>query len=261
MLCKRDAMAVSCMRCVFVLGAVFAFATACNRGDEVTHPIPDEPPASRAAASFVHCVEAGSSACIKAQQTSGGWDALHLLSWLGSGSPAAIIQTLPRQLATHTQRDAVQGRFVDAVERYSAAIRGAECDAVQTQEAGPLVDKASQTAVERLEGFGLFNRSMAKVVEGLAGEAHEELDGGHIVHMNCKDDPYRVYLAVREGDGGEQIVVGFTTYWPEYLGGELPSREVVEERLHSRWLGLGRAGPPIAENTIHPWLPLPIEEF
>lgn len=243
------------------LGAVPSLVQGCKGGDRVTDPLPQQPPAVRVASSFVHCVELGKAQCIDVEQASQGWDALFLLSWLGAGSPVAILEALPGQLAAHTDLRAVEVKLVEEVERYASAIRGAECDADRAEPFTPLVDEAARAAVERLENLGLLRGGMQTVVERLSEEAHRELEGGHLVHMHCTHDPHRLYLAVRGGEQERQRVVGMTTLWPEHLGGQLPESDIVGIRLRSRALGLSSAAAPIDDTAIDPWLPFTVEEF
>jgi hypothetical protein len=245
---------------VWWLVALATGLAACKDRHTVTVPLPNQDPPVRAASSFVHCIEAGTSLCVKSEDTTGGWDAFYLLTWLSTGSPVAILEALPRELADHADPQRVQDRFVDEVERYATTIRGAECDASEQLGMDKLIDAAAELARRRLERLGLWQRNMATVVDGLAEEAHDDLGGGYLVRLECVREPYRVYVATRERDG-EHHVVGMTTLLPAQLGGDAPSREAIERRLESRALGLDAAAAPVAEGDVHAWLPFPVEEF
>src|SRR5690606_5187732 len=184
----------------------------------------------------------------------------YLLAWLGGGSPLAILEALPAELAAHADPRRVQRRFVDEVERYAASVRGASCTAVQSQPIDPLIDQVGAVASERVQTLGLWQADMRGITEGLVEEAHEGLGGGTLVRLDCERDPFRLYVATRERDG-RHAVVGMTTLLPGFLGGEPPGREVVSERLGSRALGLSTAAAPIAEGVVHPWLAFPVEEL
>jgi hypothetical protein len=131
---------------------------------------------------------------------------------------------------------------------------------VGSQPLDALIDRAAQRAASRLESLGMWQGGLDRVVTGLAEEAHDDLDGGELVRMDCRHDPYRLYVASRSVQG-KQAVVGMTTLWPPALGGDIPSREQVDERLHSASLGLDTASAPIIEGQIDPWLPFAVEEF
>jgi hypothetical protein len=232
----------------------------CNRGRVVDSSLPRTTPAARTADSFVHCVEAGTSNCIEAGENHGGWDALHLLIWLASGSPLAILDVLPRELAAHTNHLEVQGSFVREVERYAEALRGAECQSVATRPLAPLVDQAARVAQARLERVGLWRPAMAKVVAGLVEEAHEDLDEGQLVRLDCGYDPYRVYLVTRPRDGRIRVVGMTTTLAPVFGGDDLDPRSV-QTRLESPTFGLAGSQAPIQEDTIDSWLRFPVEDL
>lgn len=233
--------------------------TGCSGKTKYT-ALPDEAPAKRTAASFVHCVEAATSSCVEPNQVRGGWDALYLLTWLSDGSPVAILDSLPRELAAHQDPRMVERRFVDEIERYATAIRGAECDPSDMQELGPLIDKAAQAAANRLDTLGMRGGGLEQVIEGLAEEAHKHLDGGHLVQMDCQSEPYRLYVATVQ-DEGRYEVVGLTTLLAQRYGGTPPGSEVVDERLESRSLGFSTAQAPIIEGSVHPYLPFHVEVF
>ena len=221
----------------------------------------DESPASRSAASFVHCIEAGTASCVTDENISGGWDAFYLLQWMADGSPVSVMYALPGELEAHEDPRAVQQRLVSEVERYSNAVRGAECDPADEQQLTMLIDKAAQLAAARLGRLGMLEGNLKVIIEGLAEEAHEGLDGGTLVRLDCKFDPYRLYIASRQFDDGVQRVLGMSTMLPASLGGDIPGRDVVDERLHSRSLGLDTAPPPLVEGGMDPWLPFEVELF
>lgn len=221
----------------------------------------DESPARRSAASFVHCVEAGTAMCVDAENISGGWDAFYLLTWLADGSPVSVMYALPGELAAHQDPREVERRLVAEVERYSNAVRGAECDAVDAQQFSGLIDKAAAKATARMTALGMMEGNLRPVIVALAKEAHEGLDGGELVRMDCEFDPYRIYLASQSQADGVQRVVGMSTMMPTAFGGDVPARDVVNERLHSRALGLDSQDPPVVDGSISPWLPFDVELF
>ncbi|MEX1361976.1 MAG: hypothetical protein AB1Z98_02555 [Nannocystaceae bacterium] len=232
---------------------------ACKKDPPVVQ-LPSAPASDRAAQGFVHCVEARTSQCVEPAEQLAGWDAFYLLAWLGGGSPVSILEALPTELADHADPRRVQRRLVEEVERYSSAIRGAECEAVGSQPIDPLIDQVAAVAAQRLQRLGLWQNDMQTITAGLVEEAHEELSGGALVRMDCRRDPYRLYVATRERDG-RYAVVGMTTLLPAFIDEELPGRDLVAERLRSRSLGLSTVAVPIIEGAVDPWLSFPIEEF
>ncbi len=244
----------------WLLVASLVAASGCTRERIIASSLPTEEPQRRAAESFVHCVEAGTSGCVAAGDNHGGWDALHLLLWMSSGSPLAILESLPNQLARHQEPLLVQDAFVDEVERYADVLRGAECESTASQPMHPLIEKAGARAGERLRALGVWRGGLGKVIEGLQKEAHEQLDSGHLVRLDCARDPYRVYLATHDRDG-RIAVVGMTTTLDTAFGGDVPSRKDVDVRLSSVPLGLGAVQAPILEGAVDPWLPFPLEEL
>jgi hypothetical protein len=253
-------LAVVRQRACAVTLLMLATATSCGRGRVVKSALPDEEPPRRAAESFVHCVEAGTSDCVAAGENHAGWDALHLLFWLASGSPVGILEVLPEQLTAHGDPLRVQAAFVDEVKRYATALRGAECESSSSQAAGPLIDQAASAAKARLERLGMSRTGLVKVIENLRTEAHEFLDGGHLVRLDCRYDPYRVYIATADVDG-RIAVVGMTTVLAPQFGGDSPTRRDVDVRLSSTPLGLGGASLPLVEGAVNEWLPFPVEEL
>lgn len=245
---------------VMLLASLSLLAFGCNRERILASSLPVEEPPRRAAESFLHCVEAGTSGCVAPGDNHGGWDALHLLLWMANGSPLGILEALPEQLARHEDPLTVQESFVGEVERYAEVVRGAECESTSAQPMPPLIDKAASRASTRLQALGLWRSGFGSVVEGLQREAHEQLDSGHLVRLDCGFDPYRVYLATHERDG-RIVVVGMTTVLDPSFGGDAPSRKDVDVRLGSRPLGLGNAQAPIIEGAVDPWLPFPLEEL
>jgi hypothetical protein len=179
---------------------------------------------------------------------------------MGSGSPISLIESMQPELAAHQDPAYVQRRFVSEVERYAAAIRGAQCDAAESHDMAPLIDKAGQMASSRLNDMGLWQRNMDRVLAGLVQEAHEDLDGGALVRLDCDFDPFQVYVATRE-DEGQYTVIGMTTFMPNQLGGATPARENVDERLRSRSLGLDTAQANISDQQVNNWLPFAVEVF
>lgn len=234
-------------------------STACKKDPPVVQ-LPNEPAPQRAAQSFVHCVEARTSQCVEAADQLAGWDAFYLLAWLGGGSPLAILEALPAELTDHSDPRRVQRRFVDEVERYAATIRGAECQAISTQPIDPLIDQVASVVGDRLARLGLWVGDMQSITEGLVEEAHDGLGGGALVRLECKRDPFRLYVATRERDG-RHAVIGLTTLLPGFIGGDPPGREVVAERLRSRSLGLANSSAPVPNGMVDRWMTFPVEEF
>jgi hypothetical protein len=243
------------------LGAVLSLPAGCKRDRGPKDPSPPQLPAIRVANSFLHCVEAGKAQCVSAEQASTGWNAMFLLSWLGSGSPVAILESLPGELASHGNRRVIESRLVGEVERYATALRGAQCDADRAEPFEPLVEAAARTASERLERLGMLRGGMQAVIERLSEDARRELQDGHLIHMKCTHDPHNVYVAVRGESGGRPAVIGMTVMWPERLGGEAIAREAVAERLQSHGLGLSATVAPIDDNSIDVWLPFRVEDL
>jgi hypothetical protein len=239
---------------------LLAATASCGRNRVIKSSLPDEEPPRRAAESFIHCVEAGTSDCVAAGDNHAGWDALHLLLWFASGSPVGILEMLPEQLAAHGQALRVQGAFVEEVKRYATALRGAECESTSSQAVAPLIDQAATSAKSRLERLGMARTGLARVIDELRVEAHELLDGGHLVRLDCRYDPYRVYIATTE-TGGRIAVVGMTTVLAPQFGGDSPSRADVDTRLSSAPLGLSGASLPLVEGAVNEWLPFPLEEL
>jgi hypothetical protein len=240
------------------LGLVVA-STACKKDPPVVR-LPNAPAHHRSAQSFVHCVEARTSQCVEASDGLAGWDALYLLAWLGGGSPLAILEGLPGALAEHVDPRRVQRRMVDEVERYAIFIRGAECQAVASQPIDPLIDRVASVASERLERLGLWQGNINAVTGGLVEEAREGLGGGFLVRLDCKRDPFRLYVATHERDGRHKVV-GLTTLLPRLVDDDPVSREVVAERLRSRALGLSAVTAPVPGANVDLWLSFPVEEF
>jgi len=242
------------------LVATLACVGACNRGRVVDSSLPRTSPAARTADSFVHCIETGTTVCVAAGQLGGGWDALHILLWLADGSPVAILEALPRELAAHTDPLRVQAKLVAEVDRYGAALRGAECQSVATRPLPGLVDQAADLATKRLQRLGLWRKELETVVRGLQQEAHDDLDEGHLVRIDCSYDPYRVYLVTRPHEGRIHVV-GMTTVLAPAFGGDVLDRRSVQARLSGPSLGLGGTQANIQEDTIDTWLRFPLEEL
>lgn len=246
--------------CTMVLAGLLATVAGCKARVEIK-TLPNESPSRRTAASFVHCIEAGTSLCVSEENISGGWDAFYLLQWMADGSPVSVMYALPQELAAHEDPRMVQQRLVSEVERYANAVRGAECDPADALQMTGLVDTAAQRASERLASLGMLEGSLQVIIDGLAKEAHDGLDGGELVRMDCRYDPYRLYIASRRSDDGVQRVLGMMTMLPASLGGDVPGRDVVDERLRSRSLGLDTAPPPLVEGGMNAWLPFEVELF
>lgn len=235
------------------------FATGC-RVDAIASPLPAVSAEQRSAQSFIHCVEGGTSGCVVPGDSHVGWDALHLVLWMASGTPTGLLDALPAQLAAHQDPRRAQRAFVAEVERYANALRGAECAPDGSQPLDKFIDRAAQRAAARLDALGMWRRDLAAVVDDLRKQAHEELDGGHLVRFSCTFDPYRVYVITRAHDG-TTTVVGMTTMLDSAFGGDVPQRKNVRARLEGDSLGLSRASAPVLEGTVDPWMPFPLEEL
>ncbi len=246
--------------CTMLLAGLLGTVAGCKAKVEFK-TLSDESPSRRTAASFVHCIEAGTATCVNPENISGGWDALYLLQWMADGSPVSVMYALPQELAAHQDPLQVEQRLVSQVERYSNAVRGAECDPADALQLTPLIDQAAQLAAERLARLGMLEGNLRAIIDGLAQEAHEGLDGGELVRLDCGFDPYRLYIATRRFDDGVHRVLGMSTMFPASLGGDVPGREVVDERLHSRSLGLDTAAAPLVEGGMNAWLPFEVELF
>ncbi len=234
--------------------------TGCGRNRVLPSALPDVEPSRRAAESFVHCVEAGTSGCVTPGEDHAGWDALHLLLWLATGSPVGILEALPQQLTDHGNPLRTQGAFVGEVERYAQALRGAECDSTASQPATALVDRAAADARVRLERLGMARAGLLRAIEDLRVEANTLLGSGHLVRLDCSYDPFRVYVVTSMRDGRLSVVGMTTVLAPEY-GGDHPSRRDVDIRLQSAPLGLAGKSLPIVEGAVDEWLPFPVEEL
>lgn len=239
------------------LAALLAFG--CHAKVELA-TLPDAPPASRAANSFLHCVEGTNSLCVHGGPGASGWDALAILAWAAYGSPGAISTYLPEQMKRHEDPRSVERRFVEEVERYSITLRGAGCMAVAEQPLAPIVQRAAARTMERAKALRLWPREIVEVVEHLRQEADVALREGTLVTMSCDSDPFVVYTATTLRDGRYKVV-GMTTLWPEPLGGTTLDPEKVTARLHGRALGLTGGSGVASEATISPWLPFAVEEF
>jgi hypothetical protein len=247
--------------CVALTFAFVAVAgPGCKNRDLVAAPLPAEEAPRRAANSFIHCVESGTSQCVRPGETVGGWDAFFLLTWLGGGSPLSILGALPNELSAHADPKQVQHRFVEEVERYAIVVRGAECDAADMQPIEPLIDQVGAVAAQRLERLGMWQGNMSQVVDGLVKEARETMKGGFLVRMDCAHDPHRLWVATVERDETHRVI-GMTTLLPHFLGGQPPGRKELTDRLNSRSLGLSAAAAPVQEGTVHPWISVPVEVF
>lgn len=242
-----------------VLAAALA-VSSCKNKDDTTKPVDPGDAARRSAQSFVHCVEGGSAGCVRSGLDHSGWDAFFLLGWLAAGSPVAILEALPRELQAHSSPKVIQGRFVQGVERLSMDLRGAECDPAGAQELGPLIDQVSSAATSRLKQLGMWSPDMSEVVTGLTAEAKEGVGDGYLVRMSCKRDPYQVYLGTARDDIRHDVV-GIMASLPTFLGGEPVDPSRVQDRLASRSLGLATSAGTIAPGTVHPWVPVRLEDF
>ncbi len=246
------------------LGTALAFSAvllgvAC-RADVIASPLPTVSAEQRAAQSFLHCVEAGTSGCVVSGASHVGWDALHLILWMAGGSPTGLLAALPSQLAAHQDPRRAQKAFVAEIERYASAVRGAECAPDGSQPLAQVIDRAASLAGKRLERLGMWRTDLAAVVESLREQAHQELDGGHLVRFSCTFDPYRAYVITRTQDA-DTTVVGMTTILAPAFGGDMPRRKNVLERLRSESLGLSRAAAPVLDGVVDPWMPFALEEL
>ncbi|RMG93665.1 MAG: hypothetical protein D6705_17930 [Deltaproteobacteria bacterium] len=242
-----------------VWAAVLGLA-ACKPKEAPAPPRPDPADAAqRAAAAFVHCVEGGNAACIRTGLPHGAFDAFVLLGWLATGSPVAILDALSRELVAHSDPRTVQGRFVREVERLSGPLRGAECSPVGAQELAPMVTQLAQATKARLEAIGMASADMMRVVEGLAAEAAEGLEGAFLVRMSCKREPYQLYLAMVP-EGPRYSAIGLMPYLPRFLGGDEAQIDAAQA-LRSKSLGISGAAAPVPDGTVDRYLPIPMEEF
>ena len=216
-------------------------------------------PARRAAQGFVHCIEQDAAQCVQGAERQGAWDAFSLLGWLGSGSPIAILGAFARELEHHSDPRHVQRRFVARIETYGPVVRGAGCETSQMLPIAELLPKLRQETQARLGRLGLWTAEVAQVVDGLAGEAEEGLADGYLVRVECREDPWQLYLAAASS-GARYHVVGLVPTLPQYLGGEGQNREV-SHRVQGRVLGAKGSVVTVQEGIVHAWLPFPIEEF
>lgn len=236
-------------------------ASGCKKDTGPARTNTPETPARRAAMSFVHCVEQSGPACVGNELTQGAWDAFSILGWLADGSPTAILEALPRELSHHANARSVQQRFVNEVSRQDNKIRGAECEVKAINEFGSMVPKLREAAQRRLEALGMWRGDLGRVVDGLANEATEGLQGGYLVTMQCQAEPWQVYVATAI-EGERHVVVGLMVDLPEFLGGDSAARDATSGRLRTIDLGT-RPGAmaPVDESRMDPWLPFPVEEF
>ncbi|MCA9699311.1 MAG: hypothetical protein KC431_17430 [Myxococcales bacterium] len=234
---------------------------ACDTKTTTTSTVGPAEPARRAAQSFVHCVESEGGGCVKRDPKQGSWDAFALLHWLGSGSPTAILQSLPRELEHHKDPLSIEDRLVVQVARFREPLRGAECRPESATPMSELLPKLVARAEARLQSLGLWRNDLSMVVDGLAKEANDGLSEGWLVHMTCYSDPYEIWVATAVEEE-RQVVVGMLTTLPSWLGGDTPSEELVEGRLRSRTPSSSRTLGVIREGTIDTyWVPIAIEEF
>lgn len=239
--------------------AIAGLLTGCRAQVELA-TLPEDSPSRRAASSFLHCVESTTSHCVSAGQTTTAWDAVALLAWLAYGSPSAIATLLPQQVQVHQDPRLLERRFVDEIERYAVALRGAGCEAEDEQSLAPIIERAGAQAVTRSAALSLWPREVPPVVDQLREEAQLELSAGVLVTLRCRFEPFVVYAATHVADG-QYTVVGMSTFWPEELGGVRLTSEQVEARLRGRSLGLYGASVAAMEDTINPWLAFPVEEL
>lgn len=233
----------------------------CDKSQGEAGPVPPTVPAQRAAQSFIHCVEIDGGACVDNHPEFGAYDAFSILGWLASGSPTSILEALPRELQHHQTERSIQQRFVSIVDARAMRLRGAECMPEQAVGFNELVPKLTEAVEQRMTRMGLWGADLERVVGALAQEAREGLADGYLVTMRCQSDPWRVYMATTAKDG-RYIVVGMMGQLPEFLGGDAPARDANTGRLRS--IDLGRASPGVgtmADELVHPWVQIPIQEF
>lgn len=246
-------------RLSYSLSLVAALVVAC-RPDTPAPPERDaSEPARRAAQAFVHCIEQDAAQCVRGSSHDGAWDAFSLLGWLGSGSPTAILSAFSRELEHHADARNVQRRFVARVENYAPVVRGAGCQASSMLAMSELLPKVRGEAEARLGRLGLWSAEVSQVVDGLANEATDGLHDGYLARIDCREDPWQMYLATA-ADSGRYTVVGLVPALPDYLGGEGQSREV-SRQVQSSVLGTAGSVAPLQEGVVHPWLPFPVEEY
>ncbi|MEE9381804.1 MAG: hypothetical protein V3V08_00120 [Nannocystaceae bacterium] len=231
---------------------------ACHAEQPAAVPLDASVPARRAAQAFVHCVEQDGAHCVDWAASQGAWDAFSLLGWLESGSPMAILRAFSRELDHHRDIRSVEARFMAQVQTYAPVLRGAGCETTKMLPTGDLVGPLRAGAQQRLTTLGLWTDEVGEVVAGLAQEASDGLGDGYLTRLDCPEDPWRFYVATAQ-DGGRYAVVGLVAALPRFLGGEGQDREV-SDRVRSRVLG-GSSAVAAGEGTLHPWLPLPVEEI
>lgn len=239
--------------------AAFMSVSGCEE-EETARPVAEGEPATRAAQSFVHCVEAGGGDCVETVPKLGAWDAFSMLGWLASGSPLALLQALPRELAHHQDARSVQRRFVDQIDRQREALRGSECRSERVDKLDAMVPKLVSASQSRLTAMGLWSGDLENVVSGLASEAAGGLKGGYLVSMRCQGAPYELYLATVTEEQ-RQVVVGVLTVLPEFLGGTAPSRDSTSGKLRSISLGTGGKMAVVSEGIVDTWIGIPVEDF
>jgi hypothetical protein len=203
----------------------------------------------------VRCVEQSGSQCVEGSEQLGAWDAFSVMGWMASGSPTSILKNLRRELGHHSDGRAVLRRFVATTETMREPLRGAECDAERVIELDPLVAQLAPATKQRLESVGIWNPDIERVIDGLYTESGR-LNGGYLVEMKCMGAPYGFYVATAV-DGQRHMAVGILSGLPEFLGGNAPSREVVERSLQSTTIDVGMEA--ITEGIVHPWLNFPVE--
>ncbi len=253
----------NCVRTTWLLGAVLGLAAAsgCQGKEQTARPVPPTVPAQRAAQSFVHCIEIDGGGCVTNFPEFAAWDAFSMLGWLASGSPTSILESLPRELNHHGSQRSIQQRFVSIVDDQSMVLRGAECTPENATAFSELLPKLRQAVEERMTAMGLWGPDLEAVVDGLTQEAGRGLQDGYLIGMKCQSDPWRVYMATSKGEQ-RFIVVGMMMELPEFLGGDSVARDASSGRLRS--INLGRNATTMStalEDTIHPWVPIPVQEF
>ncbi len=242
------------------VAALAAGLLACKPKKDAEPPRPDPADAAqRAAQAFVHCVEGGNTACVRTGLPHGAFDAFFLLGWLATGTPVAILEGFSRELVTHSDARAVQGKFVREVERLAGALRGAECAPVGAQPMGPMAGQLAKAADGRLRAIGMGSDDMLRVVEGLSAEAREGLAEAFLVRFACKREPYQLYLAMVP-EGVRYSAVGLMAFLPRFLGGDEADFDVAEA-ARSKTLGVTGSSAPVPDGTVDRYLPIPIEEF
>ncbi len=163
---------------------------ACKKDPPVVR-LPNDPAQQRAAQSFVHCVESSNSQCVSPAEQLSGWDAFYLLSWLGGGSPVAILEAL---LDEHPLG-------LDQPADVAAAVVAEEVDAVHRLLHAP-VDEApgdGAVVVVAVDGIG-EDRDRTALVDRRQARAEKQAKEQRKRRQSLVEE---VLIQVRDGDHEE----------------------------------------------------------